>query len=154
MRHPDLPKFKNEIMKMYVGKLIGFLENEGLVDGQEFACTLQNESYLIPRYYIHVFDNNKNRKHQLVVVFNPIMMEIEYGVATKKPRETIYRQKLKNLRYKISDGEELDFIDTHKKKVNIAFSEIKKIFKLLKEKDEFKNSHIENIKENEENNER
>ena len=92
MRYPDLPECKREIMSKYFGKLVEFFESEGLFDGQEFASTMQDNTFLLPRYYIHIFDKNKKRNHQIVIVFNPIEMEIGYGVATKNPSKTIYRQ--------------------------------------------------------------
>lgn len=136
IRHPDLPRFKEHFMSQINGKIIGFLESQGLQRGKEYETKTQ-ELLSCSKSIIWIWDNDKNRKHQLVIVINSIDMSVDYGVAFKPKNLTIYRKSLKDLRYNISSGSDMSLTEGSKIKWKEFFEGIQSTFHLLKDKDEW-----------------
>ncbi len=137
VRHTDMPRFKESVIAELHGKFSGFLDAKGLTDGKEY------KSQVIPvlscsKRYVHVWDKDDKRDCQLVVYLSSTQFMLEFGVHNKKKKETIYRNKLENLRYKISAGTIPELIDSHQEKFKLFFEDFKNKFNELKKSDTVK----------------
>ena len=140
IRSTDNPKYKESVIAQLHGEFLGFLNARGLTKGDEYESQT-HEILSCSKRYIHIFDQDKMRRCQLVVVLNSIAFSVEFGVYDKKAKKVLYRNKLENLRYKISTDTEIELIDSHQVKFREFFDDFKgkfeEIFKngCLNEKD-------------------
>ena len=126
-RSGDDPRFKEPVIAELYGKFIGYIEEKGLTSGKEFKGTTQ-DCFSCSKRYIHIWDNDDSKDCQIVVFLCSTQFRIEFGVYNKKTKEVTYRNKLDNLRYKISDGEQVELIDSHQEKFNEYFKDFKNKF--------------------------
>ncbi len=130
LRTPDDPRFKEPIIAELYSKFITYLEEQGLTKGKEFEGKV-NQVFSCSQRYIHIFDQDESRDHQLVVYLCSTQFSLEFGIYNKKEKKVVYRRKLENLRYKISDFTEIELIDSHKNKFQEFFEDFKDKFKQL-----------------------
>ena len=130
IRHGDLPQYKESVIAQLYGEFLGFLKERGLTKGKEFEGTIQ-ECFSCSKRCIHIWDNDEERDLQIVVYLCSTQFMLEFGVANKKTKEVIHRNKLENLRYKISSGEEVELIDSHQEKFRLFFEDFKKWFEKI-----------------------
>ena len=131
-RNGDDPRFKEPLIAELYGKFIGYIEEKGLVKGKEFEGTVQ-DCFSCSKRYIHIWDQDESKDYQIVVYLCSTQFRIEFGICKKKTKEVTYRNKLDNLRYKISNGEQAELIDSHQDKFNKYFEDFKTKFDALHE---------------------
>lgn len=133
-RISDDPRVKESIIAQMYGEFLGFLKEKGLEDGKEFKGTIQ-ECFSCSKRYIHIWDMDETRDFQLVVYLCSTQFSLQFGICNKKTKEVTYRNKLENLRYKISNATEFELIDSHQDKFKLFFEDFKiKFNELLSEK--------------------
>jgi len=76
---------------------------------------------------------DKTRNEQMVVYLCSTQMILQFGIGNKKEKKTTYKNSIEDLRYKISDGEQAELIDSHQEKVKELFEDFKKRFQKMKE---------------------
>jgi len=134
-RKPDDPICKERLMCQLFGEFIGFLKTEGLTLGVEFE-TRNEEIFQCSRKILWI--DECNPKLQITVYLNSLQMFAEFGVVEKqiagfnRVKNVEYRNKIENLRYKISSGTELELIDSHQEKFDEFFADFKTHFAELK----------------------
>ena len=106
-RNSDDPHTKESIIAGLYGEFIGYIKSKGLTDGKEFKGTIK-PCFSCSQRYIHIWDMDESIDKQLVIYFNSTQMDIQFGIANKKEKKTIYKNELNNLRYKISNATDLD----------------------------------------------
>ena len=129
IRNGDHPQYKEQIMSQLFGEFIGFLKSEGLTQGKEFETQIK-EIFQCSHKIIWIDDLHTD--FQITVVFNSIQMSIEFGLVKKDNMEVCHREKIENLRYKISSCTELSLIDPHKEIYDNFFKSFIKHFNTLK----------------------
>ena len=135
-RHPDSPKLKNLLFGELIQRFTEFLNAEGFTNGKEYEMQVQTD--LLVRFWIHLWDKDKKRKHQLVVILHATMMRIEFGVAYKPEKKTIYKVTHDNLRYKISSYEQLELTNKSQGLFEEFFQDFKNKYFELREHDKIK----------------
>lgn len=130
MRHPDLPHCKEAVMCALFGETVGWLKAQGLTPGQEFD-TADKPILQCSRKVIWI--DGVTPKKQIVWSFNSIRMEVEFGVCDKttEPRTVTYREKIENLRYKISQGTEIALTDGARQRFDAMFQRFTGHFAML-----------------------
>ena len=127
MRHPDNPIDKEKTITQLFGEFIGFIKSKGLTRGKEFEINIK-EIFQCSIRMIWIDQYHPSRK--ITIAFNSIQMFIEFGLLENN--EIIYRKKIDNLRYKISEGEQVELIDSHQKLFDNFFEDFKNKFYELK----------------------
>ena len=123
VRHNDLPVYKDRVMSQLFGEFIGYLKSIGLTKGKEFETHVK-EIFECSQKIIWIDELHPDIK--INVILNSISMKIEFAVVVKKTTDVLHREKLEDLRYKISSCTEIELIDAHQKRFN-EFFEIFKI---------------------------
>lgn len=130
----DDPATKEATISTLYGYFISFLEEKGMKDGNEFAGTI-NKILSCSKRYIHIYDMDKSRNSQMVVYMDSCQMFIQFGIGSKNPKKTLYKNELENLRYQMSSGGSPELIDPHKDKFRMFFEDFKiKFEELVKRK--------------------
>ena len=121
-RHPDSPLHKETIASQLFGEFVGFVKSQGLTKGKEFETQI-TEIFQCSKKLLWI--DRYHPKFQITVYLNSIQMSVEFGVVIKKTKEVIHRNKLEDLRYKISSNTQLELIDPHQKKFDDLFNDFK-----------------------------
>jgi len=124
IRNPDSPRFKESIIAELHGKFLGFIDSQGLTKGKEYESQTQ-EIFQCSKRVIHIFDQDKSKDCQIVVHLLSTQFMLEFGIYNKVKKEVVYRNKLENLRYKISPGTKAELIDSHQEKFDLLFEDFK-----------------------------
>lgn len=132
-RTTDNPRYKESVIAELHGKFLGFLDSKGLTKGEEYESQTK-ECFSCSQRYIHIWDYDTSRDCQIVVYLCSTQFMLEFGVYNKKKKKVIYRNKLENLRYKISYGTTPELIESHEKKFNLFFEDFKNKFNELEAK--------------------
>lgn len=132
IRHPDLPRWKESIIAELHGKFLGFIDAQGLIKGNEYESKTQ-EILQCSKRHIWVWDNDSSIDCQIVVCLNSIAFSVELGIYNKKEKKVIHRNKLENLRYKISNGTKPELTEGSQEKFDVLFNEFKDWFNKLKQ---------------------
>jgi len=132
IRHGDHPEYKEQVMSQLFGEFIGFLKSKGLTKGQEFETRIE-EVFQCSRKILWI--DQYSPELQITVYLNSIQMFCEFGVVKRKngevTKDVTHRNKIENLRYKISSDTEFELIDSHQEKFNEFFEDFKKHFAVL-----------------------
>lgn len=132
LRHPDHPEYKEQIMSQLFGEFIGFLKTKGLTKGKEFEARIE-EIFQCSKKIIWIDEYSPD--FQITVYLNSIQMFCEFGVVEKKngqvTKNVTHRNKIEDLRYKISSDTQIELIDSHQEKFNNFFEDFKKNFDAL-----------------------
>ena len=130
IRNSDHPENKERVMSQLFGEFIGFVKSKGLSKGTEFATEIQ-EFFQCSRKILWIDDYSPEL--QMTIYMNSIQLFCEFGVVDKKTKSVIHRNKLENLRYKISSCTQIELIDSHQEKFELFFTDFKKWFEKLSE---------------------
>jgi hypothetical protein len=140
IRHGDYPEYKEQVMSQLFGEFIGFIKAKGLTQDLEFATQIQ-EIFQCSRKVLWI--DRLSQKLQIVVDMNSIHMTCEFGVAKlkngKPTGEVVHRNKIENLRYKISSGTNFELTDGSQERFNAFFEDFKKHFAVLEAEVNLKN---------------
>ncbi len=122
IKKSDDPIHKERIMSQLYGEFIGFLKSKNLILGKEFDVQVQ-DIFQCSKKVIWV--DQLNEDFQITIYLNSIQMFVEYGVVKKKDMEVIHREKIEDLRYKISSCTDCELIDSHQEKFDELFNNFK-----------------------------
>ena len=111
-RNPDSPILKERLGGLLFGQILGILDSKGLVRNKDYDCVIR-EMFQCSTKILYV---EVNPIYQFTLYINTIDLSMEFGILNKETNEVPYRNKLSNLRYKISEGEDLELIDSHQVK--------------------------------------
>jgi len=130
IRHADLPRYKEAVMSTLFGECVGWLKAQGLTAGKEFDTA--NKPILQCSKKV-IWIDQLNPVRQIVLWFNSISMEAEFGVADKstEPKTVLYRNKLTDLRYNISTGSEPNLTKGSRQRFDEFFADFAAQFKTL-----------------------
>lgn len=141
-RHPDYPEYKEQVMSTLFGEFVSFLKNKGLTKGKEFEIRI-DEFFQCSKKILWIDQYSSDL--QITICLNSIQMSCEFGVVKRKDgevtKDVIHRNKIENLRYKISPGTQIELIDSHQIEFDNFFSDFKKHFSIL-ESSALKNNGI------------
>lgn len=135
MKHQKLddPVLKERLMSQYFGEIVGFLKEEGLCKGNEYDTAVE-EFFETTRKIIWIDEMDADT--QINVLLNSLGLDFDFAVINKKSKEIVYRNRLENLRYRISDGEPLALIENHEEDQKAWWSDFKsKFFEVIKPKE-------------------
>ena len=130
IRNPDSPEYKDKIMAQLYGEFIGFLKEQGLTKGVEFESKT-TEIFQCSKRIIWIDELNPDTK--INILLNSISMNIEFATIKKEGNEVQHRNKLENLRFKISSDTDLELINGHQGKFDDFFDDFKNEFLKIKE---------------------
>ena len=126
---PDLPRHKEALISQLFGEFIGFLKAQNLTDGVEFA----HQTKPILQCSLKVIWIDKlSETHRITIALKSLDCLVEYAVLTQD-KNILKRKTIKDLRYKLSSGSQLELIDVHQKQFDELFAEFKEDFQKLKE---------------------
>lgn len=132
IRHGDYPESKEQIMSQLFGQFEGYCKGKGLTKGLEYETRIQ-EVFSCSKKILWL--DQWHPDYQITVYANSIAMNIEIGVTERKngkvTKNVIHRNKLENLRYKISSCTNLELIDSHQEKFDALFNDFKYQFDKL-----------------------
>jgi hypothetical protein len=131
IRNADHPEYKEKIMSQLFGEVIGFLKAQGLTPDKEYATQVA-EVFQCSKKVVWVDELHSEK--QLVICFDSLHMIAELGVAIKKTKEVLHRNKIENLRYQISPGTDIILTEGSQAKYNALFTDFKAQFESLKQK--------------------
>jgi len=132
IRHGDYPESKEQIMSQLFGQFEGYCKGKGLTKGLEYETRIE-EIFQVSKKILWI--DQYHPDWQIVVCGKSLDMSIEFGVTERKngkvTKNVIHRNKLENLRYKISSCTDLELIDSHQEKFDEFFKDFKYQFDKL-----------------------
>lgn len=132
-RKLDDPVLKERLMSQYFGEILGFLIEQGFKKGNEYDSDTI-EFFETSKKVIWIDEMDADT--QINVVLDSLGLDFDFAVINKKSKEIVYRNRLENLRYRISDGEPLALIENHEENQKAWWSDFKsKFFEVRKQND-------------------
>lgn len=132
IRHGDYPESKEQIMSQLFGQFEGYCKAKNLTKGSEYETRIE-EIFSCSRKILWI--DQWHPDWQITVCAKSLDMSIEFGVTERKngkvTKNVIHRNKLENLRYKISSCTNLELIDSHQEKFDEFFKDFKYQFDKL-----------------------
>ena len=130
IRNMDDPRYKEPVIAQMYGEFMRYIKEQGLKHGDEFKGTVI-ELFSCSKRFIHIWDNDIVKENQMVLYFCSTQFMSEFGIHNKVKKKTTYRNKLENLRYKISSMTSPQLIDSHQVKYDKYFKDFKEKFNQL-----------------------
>lgn len=128
-RNADLPLHKETVSSEIFGRFVAIAEMAGLRKGVEYETIVKPVLQCSTKI---LWLDRMNKRLQATVVIKSLDCSVEYGVVDKKTKKVIHREKLTDLRYKISSGTSIELTDGSREKVdeilrsfNLWFQKIK-----------------------------
>lgn len=129
VRDSDSPTHKEAVCSEIFGRFIGLVESAGFTKGQEYETQVRPIFSCSQKI---LWLDRVSETHQMTLVVKSLDCSVEYGLVRKSDMEVVHREKITDLRYRISPGSSCELTEGSEKKTQQMLANFKARFDELK----------------------